>query len=367
MSEAANARLQVDLQALAGNYATLSGATGASVAGVVKADAYGTGAEAVVPALAAAGCDVFFAGFLNGARQVRLLAPAATVFVLNPVIRTDATELLANGLIPCLYDPAEAVAFAETCEAAGQRPRIALHVDTGMHRLGMSATELAALRQHRLWPGFDIALLMSHLACADEPGHPLNERQLREFESLRRDFPGVPASLANSGGVFLGSRYHFDLVRPGIALYGHDPHYDGGRDRVTPVAELTVRIGQVAWISAGDSIGYGATVTVERETCVATLLAGYADGIPRALGDAALEPPPECWCAGRRVPVRGRISMDLTTLDVTACVPPPAPFSDRAEVFGRHIRLEEHARRLNTIPYELLTQVGNRVARAYRQ
>ena len=302
----AAARLVVDLEALAGNWRTLVSSTSAEVAGVVKANGYGLGATDVARALHAAGCRTFFTASTREAVELRRVLGDVEVFVLMPDVAEDAHVMHAHRLIPCLFDLSGIDRWIGSVSASGARAPAALHVETGIHRLGLGGAELDALladdrRRSRLEP----ALLMSHLACADEPSAPANRRQLERFHAVRDAFPGLRASLANSAATFLGTGYHFDLVRPGIALYGHDPHYLHTTPRVRPVATLEARIGQIATVDPGESVGYGAVARCDVARRVGVVLAGYADGVPRSLYQPRRRF--EVVVAGHRVPLFGTV------------------------------------------------------------
>ena len=358
----AAARLVVDLEALAGNWRTLVSSTAAEVAGVVKANGYGLGATDVARALHAAGCRTFFTASTREAVELRRGLDDVEVFVLMPDVAEDARALHAHRLIPCLFDLAGIDRWIGSASASGARAPAALHVETGIHRLGLGGTELAALladdrRRSRLEP----ALLMSHLACADEPSAPVNRRQLERFRAIRDAFPDARASLANSAATFLGADYHFDLVRPGIALYGHDPHYLHTTPRVRPVATLEARIGQIATVDPGESVGYGAVATCDVARRVGVVLAGYADGIPRSLYQPRRRF--EVAVAGHRVPLFGTVSMDMITIDLSGVPEDAVEVGAWVEIFGPNAPIERVAEQAGTIPYEILTGIGPRVER----
>ena len=363
----ASARLIIDLKALAANYDALCKATNASVAGVVKANAYGLGLHVVAKVLDTLGCKTFFTAFAGEGAALRAVLPAAEIYVLSPLIEHDISLLMEHSLKPCLFDIDEIRQFIGRSEAQGQSPRAALHVDTGINRLGLDRNGLNTFCDSAAKGKLEVDLLMSHLACADEPDAALNRLQLERFQGIRRRFPNTRASLANSAGIFLGRDYHFDLVRPGIALFGHDPHYRVTSARVQPVATLQARLGQVKTVSAGDCIGYGATVRCDESKRIGVVLAGYADGIPRRLSDPVDGVTQAVGIAGHRAPLFGRVSMDLLTIDLSGFVGDTISPGDRVEIFGRNVPIEEVAEQTGTIPYELLTQIGSRVLRTYTE
>ena len=360
----AAARLIVDLAALAGNYRAIASISSAEVAGVVKANGYGLGAPEAARTLHAAGCRTFFAGFSHEAVEIRRILGDVEIFVLMPRVGDEAPVLHEHRLIPCLFDLDGIDRWIGSASAQGAPVRAALHVDTGIHRLGLVGEELDALladdtRRSRL----DVALLMSHLACADEPSAPANRRQLDRFRAIREDFPHVRASFANSAGTFLGPDYHFDLVRPGISLYGHDPHYLHTAPRVRPVAKLEAWLGQIATVGPGESVGYGAMATCDAVRPIGVALAGYADGVPRGLYRP--ERRFEVLVAGRRVPLFGRVSMDMITIDLSEVPADAVRAGMWVEIFGPNVTVEAVSEQCGTIPNDILTGIGRRVERVY--
>ena len=355
----------VDLAALAGNYRAIASSTAAEVAAVVKADGYGLGVPGLANALYAAGCRTFFTAFGHEAVELRRMLGDVEIFVLMPSAGDEAHLLHEHRLIPCLFDLEGVDRWIGGVPAQGARARVALHVETGIHRLGLDGEELAALlgddaRRSRL----EVTLLMSHLACADEPAAPANHHQLDRFRAIRDAFPGTRASLANSAGTFLGSDYHFDLVRPGIALYGHDPHYAHTTSpRVRPIATLEARLGRIATVGPGESVGYGGVATCDVARRIGVLLAGYADGIPRALYQPGRRF--EVVVAGYRAPLFGTVSMDMVTVDLSGVPEDAVGVGAWVEIFGPNAPIEQVAEQAGTIPYEILTGIGPRVERIY--
>jgi alanine racemase len=365
----ARAVLTINLGALRDNWAALARSSGtAECAGVIKADAYGLGIDEIARALAAEGCTTFFVATLAEARVVRLAHPAARIFVLDGLLPGAAAFYTGFDLCPCLSSLDEVREWAAWCDANGRRLRAALHIDTGMHRLGLSADELAQLAgpERDLFDRFELNLVMSHLACADVPDHPMNRQQLALFQQRRALLPPAPASLANSGGVFLGPDYHFDLVRPGIALYGGRA-LEGQPNPMHWVVRLQARILQIRKVAAGDPIGYGATFHAARESLVATLACGYADGFLRALSGPTGRPGPVGYVGDQAVPVVGRVSMDLITVDVTRVPEQAARRGAWVEVLGARTTIDDLTDRAGTIGYELLTRLGRRVHRIYAE
>jgi alanine racemase len=362
MSEArpSQSTLRVDLDAICANYDTLRAElNGAACASVVKADAYGLGATHVGPALAAAGCTDFFVAHLGEGRILQAVLPrGANIYVLSGLLAGEETEFAESGLIPVLNDPGQIERWATAARAAGRRLPACLHFDTGMSRLGLSASDATTLMADPLaLAGLDIQYVMSHLACSDEPLHPLNAQQLARFQNLRAGFPALRASLANSSGIFLGPAYHFDLVRPGAALYGINP-LPGQPNRLRQVVRLEGKILQIHEVDPPASVGYGATHRVANRTRIATVAAGYADGWPRSLSNRG-----SAYIGDIRVPAIGRVSMDLITLDVTTA--PGALAGDSVELLGAHLPVDDVAEVAGTIGYELLTRLGMRYHRVY--
>jgi len=339
-------------------------AQASAVAAVVKADGYGLGAAKVAPALAGAGCDTFFVARLEEGIALRPLVPKARIFVLDGAMPSGVPVLIRHSLTPVLNSLAQ---IATWSAAAGTgRLDAVLHVDTGMNRLGLPREELAVLasEQDKRLAGVNLVLVMSHLACADEPGNRLNQEQLSRFRQALAMLPPAPASLAASHGTMLSPDYHFDLVRPGVALYGADPQKPEGRaDRSAPnlmqtAAVLTARVLQLRRIDLGESVGYAATFHAKRPSMIATIALGYADGIPRALSNKGV-----VAIGGARVPVVGRVSMDLMTLDVSDLSTPPQ-LGDAVELMGDSISLGEVAERAGTNEYQILTRL-RRVPKSY--
>jgi len=359
------ARLTVRLNAIAGNYRTYRRVAQASaVAAVVKADGYGLGAAKVAPALAGAGCDTFFVARLEEGIALRPLVPKARIFVLDGAMPSGVPVLIRHSLTPVLNSLAQ---IATWSAAAGTgRLDAVLHVDTGMNRLGLPREELAVLasEQDKRLAGVNLVLVMSHLACADEPGNRLNQEQLSRFRQALAMLPPAPASLAASHGTMLSPDYHFDLVRPGVALYGADPQKPEGHagksapNLMQAAAVLTARVLQVRRIDLGESVGYAATFHAKRPSMIATIALGYADGIPRTLSNQGV-----AAIGGARVPVVGRVSMDLMTLDVSE-LPTPPQVGDTVELLGDTISLGEVAERAATNEYEILTRL-RRVPKVY--
>lgn len=351
------ARLTVDLDALAHNHAVLRAhASGAEVAPVVKADGYGLGAGPVARRLHAEGARTFYVARVSeGEALARALAglPAA-VHVFDGVPPGAAARLRAAELTPVLNSRDQLDAWAAEARSGPPLPA-ALHVDTGMSRLGVSLETAEALARAPP-PGVRIVQVMSHLACADDPAHPMNARQLAAFRAARALFPDARASLANSAGVLLGPDYAFDLARPGISLYGGGPR--GRTDaRLRAVATLEAPILQLRDVRPGETVGYGATFTAPRAMEVAVVAAGYADGLLRSAS-----PLGAAWLNGARRAFLGRVSMDLMAIDVTGA---RARSGDLVQLLGPEVPLDAAAAAAGTLAYELLVRLGPRAERRY--
>jgi len=358
--------LTIDLAAIAANWLALSRQLlTVECAAVVKANAYGLGLKPVVAALADAGCKTFFVADIAEARTVRARAKDATIYVLHGFTLQCAEafiELHARPVINSMTELAEWDAFVADRAWQGGA---ALHVDTGMNRLGVSPEEAAALAPRAQTQNHGIALLLSHLACADIPDHPLNAKQLRLFRELRALYSGIPASLANSSGIFLGDATYFDLARPGAALYGINPT-PGRPNPMTSVVELTGRVVQIRAVAREQTIGYGATWTAPRNSRIAVVSLGYANGLLRAGSAADEHPGGAAIVAGKRCPIVGRISMDLLMIDITDLPDGAVRRGNFATLIGGELGIDEVAAAAGTIGYEVLTRLGMRCHLEYR-
>ncbi|GGC46051.1 alanine racemase [Chelatococcus reniformis] len=355
--------LTIDLAALTRNYLALrERLTPARTGAVVKADAYGLGAARVAPALYGAGCRDFFVAHLDEALALKpILAPDARLFVLNGLLPGAEEPCAAAGVIPVLNSLEQVANWSAAARVHGAELPAVLQVDTGMSRLGLAAAELARLAGD---PGLrrDLRLLflISHLASADEPESPQNADQLDAWRRAASAFPGLDLCFANSAGILLGASYHGMLARPGIALYGGVPAA-GAAGVTSPVVRLEVRVIQTRTVPAGTRVGYGGSHVTAGAARLATLAAGYADGLPRHLGGRGA-----AYCGATRLPMVGRISMDSLTVDVTALPPGALGLGSLVEIIGPHQSLEEVAAAAETISYEILTRLGHRYQRRYR-
>jgi len=358
MSEFEPARLTVRLGAIGANWRECVRRAGAAeVAGVVKADGYGLGMAPVARALAGQGCETFFVARLAEGVALRGVLPRARIFVLDGAQAGAIPALIANTLTPVLNSLAEIAAWSQ----AGPGLDAAIHIDTGMNRLGLPPEELATLAaeaKSRL-KNIRLALIMSHLASADDAASPMNAAQLSRFRAALAKLPPAPASLASSGGVLLGKDYMFDMVRPGLGLYGGNPQNEKPNPFAV-VAVLTGRILQLRRVDKGESVGYGATFRAARPASLATVALGYADGLMRAIGNRGAGA-----IKGVRAPIAGRVSMDLVTLDVSDV--PGVSVGGEVEFLGDTISLDEAAAAAMTAPYEILTSISPRVPRHYEE
>jgi alanine racemase len=358
--------LFVSLGAIRRNYQALRArAPSAETAAVVKADAYGLGMPMVFPALEKEGCRTAFVASLGEAQKLRALSPGVTVYVLNGLLPCSAPLFAGIEARPVLSSVSEIVEWASFGEAGGKPLPAAVHIDTGMTRLGLPAGDVQALAQRPdLLARLDLRLIMSHLACADEPAHAKNDTQRARFEALAALFPGVPRSLANSGGIFLGQGFHFDLTRPGVALYGGRPGASGANP-MEPVVRLFGRIAQVRFVEAGETVGYGAAQTLKRRTKIATVTAGYADGFFRGVSASDAGDGPPGYIGEHRLPLLGRVSMDLVTFDATDVPDEAASRGGWIELLGERVTVDDFAGFAGTIGYEVLTSLGRRYHRVY--
>lgn len=365
----AGGRLTIDLDALVANWQLLAEKSKPALASaVVKADAYGLGIVHVVPALWQAGCRTFFVALAEEGLRVRAVAPDARVFVLNGFFADAFSAYEQSDLIPVLGSLHELSLWKSlNANRKGQLP-FALHVDTGMNRLGLTVAEALAFAA-------DVqnqkpVLLMTHLATADDQAHALTQRQFESFQKLRTAFAGIESSIANSPGIFHTRIGEYELSRPGVAMYGGEP-VSGIANPMRPVVTLEARIAQIRTGLKGETVGYGATTTLERDTRIAVCAVGYADGYLRSASGSgvplrkAVPIGSEGFIAGKKVPIIGRVTMDLTSFDITELAGKAVKPGDYIELIGPNIALDDAARAAGTIGYELLTSLGNRYHRRY--
>lgn len=360
----ASGYLTIDLSALRDNYLALAAQAPAAVtSAVVKADAYGLGADIVAPVLYDAGCRHFFVAHIDEAISLRLhIGADARIFVLNGLQPGNETSCAGLNIVPVLNSLEQVAQWSAQATTLGRTLPAALQIDTGMSRLGLAPYELEELHAcPALLDGIELAYIMSHLACADEPDHEANRLQRAVMRKAAEMFPDVPVSFANSGGVFLGADYHNSLMRPGVALYGGAPS-TVRPNPMKPVVALNVAVVQTRTVPAGSFVGYGASLRTSGETRLATIAAGYADGIPRSLSNRGA-----AYYDGIRLPIAGRVSMDSMTLDISALPEGTLKHGSLVEIIGPNQPLEAIAEDAGTIAYEILTRLGQRYRRTYIQ
>jgi len=360
--ERAGALLTIDLDAIAENYRRLRALLrpGAQCAGVVKADGYGCGAIPVAKRLFAEGCRVFFVARADEGFRLKPHLPEAEICVLDGLLPGLANDYAAAGIVPVLNDAGQVEAWTAYCAANEIRPPVVIHVDTGMNRLGLGEKDALALAEDQdALRAFSDVLVMSHLVVSEETDNPINAAQLAAFERIRARFPKAKASLANCSGIFLGHAYHFDLARPGYALYGGNPT-PGKPNPMRHAVQLLARVIAVRDVDKAETVGYGATARIGAGGRIATIAVGYADGYLRSLSNRG-----EAWIGPHRAPLIGRVSMDLVTLDVSSVPPEACQVGAFAELIGANVPVDDIADRARTNGYEILTSLGPRYHRSY--
>ncbi|WP_322517360.1 alanine racemase [Rhodopseudomonas palustris] len=358
--------LTINLDAIVANWRKLEKtAVPAEAAAVVKGDAYGCGIAPVTKALAAAGCKTFFVATLAEAGAARAIAPDAAIYVLDGFFQSTGDEFARLNCRPVIGDLYELAEWDVYCRRTHWNGGAAIHIDTGMNRLGLTISEAQGIVPRIATGDHGVTLVISHLAAAEALNHPMNARQVTAFREIAGLFAGVPASLSASSGIFLGPQFAFDMVRPGAALYGINPTPEADNPML-PVVDLKARILQVRSVERGDSVGYGGTWTARRPTKIAVLSAGYADGYFRAAGSNDGTRGADVIIAGQRCPVAGRVSMDLLAVDVTDLPANAARRGQMATLIGDGITVDELGHHFGTIGYEVLTSLGPRYARVYK-
>lgn len=363
-------RITIDLGALADNWREMARRSGkAATAAVVKADAYGLGLEDCGTALYEAGARDFFVAAVQEGVTLRVYAPEARIYVLSGIWPGQEALFYEHGLVPVIASEEQLAFWMSVTSEHGDHP-CALHVDTGFNRLGLPLEEAIAFADDVSRPAsFSPVLILSHLHSGDAPASPLNRQQLEAFQRVAAAYEGIPSTLAASAGVFLGPEYHFDLTRPGIAVYGGESV--NGAKPLKPVAKAEARIIQIREAIAGSTVSYGATHQLSRNSRLAIASVGYADGYLRSLSGSGV--PIRAggtsgafgYIAGHRVPVIGRVTMDLTIFDITDVPPSAIRAGDYVELFGPNMPLDDVARAAGTIGYEMLTGLGLRYERRY--
>ncbi len=360
------AELRVDLAALADNYRMFAAeAAPSACAAAVKGDAYGLGLAPVAKCLWGAGCRTYFVALTQEGLDLRALLPDAVIYVLNGLFPGAAETLSGANLRPVLSSLEEVDEWAAWCSRKGARLPAALHVESGINRLGLTAADVEVLAgQTEKLKAFELTLVMSHLSTADQPDAPANRTQVERFDALRALLPEAPASLANSPGSLNGPDYRYDMVRVGVGLYGGEP-FASGPSRVRPVVRLVSRLAQVRTLAAGEHVGYGGTWSATRPSKIAVIPLGYKDGYPRCLSSDPEKPDAWVSIGPHRAPVVGRVSMDMITVDVTDLPDGAAVRGAEVEIFGTNPTVNELAARAGTISYEIFTGLGSRFARVY--
>lgn len=358
--------VRVNLDAIAANWTALAQRVApARCGGVVKADAYGLGAARVIPALVRAGCETFFIATPNEAEIARELAPLARIFALDGLAGSNGETFANLGVMPVLSTLDDIARWSALGLKRNTKQAAALHIDTGLNRLGLSARDVRRIAgDGTLLAGIDVTLIMSHLASADNPADTKNREQLLAFETLTALFPGVPRSLAASDGLMLGPAYHFDLVRPGYALYGGQAS-QANPAPVRAAVNVFARILAINDVPRGETVGYSATWRATRPSRIATISAGYADGIPRSASGPDGRPGGYIMIGDTLAPIVGRVSMDLITVDVTDVPAGVARAGEFAKLIGDGLSIEDAGYSAGTIGYEILTRLGQRFQRSY--
>ncbi len=357
----AAAILTIDLDALAANYRSLTTKVApARCAAVVKANAYGTGIDHAAPALWHAGARTFFVALLDEGLVLRRLVPDAEIGILNGLMPGAEYDYIHHDLVPVLNDLGQVRRWSDEARSRGERLQAFIHLDTGMNRLGLGPDEQEALvAEASVLAPLDVRAWIGHLACADDQSHPMTRKQRDDFVAITKRLPASPASLANSFGIFHSPDLHFDLVRPGCALYGINP-CPSDANPMKQLIKLDAKILQVRRVDSPMTVGYGAGHIVKRPGKIATIAAGYADGLFRSTGGKG-----SALIAGRPAPIVGRLSMDLITLDVKDIPDPHLTPGTMATIIGPHRTIDDIAEEAGTIGYEILTSLGSRFVRRY--
>jgi alanine racemase len=356
----------VDLNAIAANYRLLKArAPLANMAGVIKANGYGLGAKEVAAALKACGCKTFYVAIYDEALGLRAAFADERIAVLGGIPPGMEEDAWAKNITPVINDLASLLRMRECAKKNGRKIDIILHVDTGMNRLGLDASEWKTFCENpQLTQGLNLSLVMSHLACSDEWAHPMNRQQLERFKALTAAFPQTKKSFANSCGILLGGDFHFDECRPGRALFGTDL-MDEFATKLAPAVRLEAPILMVRLIDSDGSVGYSATQRVRKGARLATLSAGYADGLLRSLSHSDQRQPCHFYLGEHKAPLAGRVSMDLIVIDVSQIPAEIAHPGAMVEIAGPHQTMDALAQAAGTIGYELLTHIAPRVKKVY--
>ena len=364
INKKANSFLVIDVDAIVSNYQTLrSKLTNAHCAATLKANAYGLGVKKIAPALDKAGCPTFFVATLDEAVELRKILNnnRKSILVLNGFLTGTGPICKQYNITPVLNNFCQLEKWVDFNATLEFRQKAALHLDSGMNRLGLDNNDIGRLiKNPHILNKANIYLLLSHLACSDEPESTMNKRQLLEFHSLIRRLPRVMASLANSGGIYLGEKFHFDLVRPGLALYGSVPGHL--QSNLTNCISLYGRVLQLREVDKGELIGYGGTYELTKKSRIATIGVGYADGYQRSLSGLST-----VFHHSSPLPVVGRISMDSITVDISSLPENELKEGNFVELIGKNFTIDQAASLAQTVPYEMITGLGRRHYRYYNQ
>jgi alanine racemase len=361
--DSANSFLCINIDLIISNYMLLKKKLGkAACAATLKADAYGIGAAKVGPALVKAGCSSFFVATIDEAIDLRnyIKLKHIKIAVLSGFL--PKTEPIFNeyDIIPVINNLDQLRDWKKYNSATGKSLNSVLQIDTGMNRLGLTANELYKILDNPTEiNGANLCGLMSHLACSDEPDHEMNQKQLLEFIKAKNKLPRMETSLANSGGIFLGKSYHFDLARPGIALYGATPNYNACNP-LKQAIKLYGRVLQIRETGANQTVGYGASYKPTRDSVIATVGVGYADGYLRSLSSNSY-----AFFNNIKIPIIGRVSMDCITVDISSVPTRTIKPGDFIEVMGDNFTIDDIAKAANTVPHEILSGLGTRHFRQY--
>ena len=358
-----NTILSINLKSIKKNYKIIRNKVEkkCEVAATVKANAYGLGVEKIVPSLIKSGCKFFFVATTDEAIQLRKINKKICIFILNGLVAEEIDLIRKFDLTPVINNLVQLKRIEKFQDKMKLKLNIALHFDTGMSRLGFDRSETQRLIKSKtsLIKKSNVILVMSHLSCADNENSKLNKTQLELFNSISMHFPNCMHSLANSAGILLGKKYHFDMVRPGISLYGGHSKKNEGKI-YHDVISLHAKLIQVREIYEGDTIGYGATFKAKSKMKIGTLGFGYADGFNRLFSNKYYV----CF-KNKKINVLGRISMDLITVDLTNLKINKNIMNEEFEIIGSKNSINKIAKTINTIPYEILTNLGKRYQRRY--
>ncbi len=357
-SNFAPATLTISLDAIAANYKTFQSKAKADVAGVLKADAYGTGAEQVFKTLRGLGCKNFFIATPDEGEQLRKLDKDASIYLLGGVQKDTVDFLISQNITPILHSFEEIAVYGKAANN-NKLPAI-LHFDTGMNRLGFGHDETQKLLSDlSVVAPFDLKYVLSHFVASEVKDSPLNARQAQYFAAIAAHFLHTKKSLCNSSGIFRDKNWHYDLVRPGFSMYGGNPTPEN-TNPVRSVVTLEAKILQTRTVKKGETAGYNHTYTFDQDTSTATLGIGYADGFLRSGSNRA-----KFHWNGQPCPIRGRVSMDLIIVEIGHLTGKPPQIGDTMEILGPHQSVDQLADDCQTNGYEILTSLGPRYKRVY--